>query len=80
MSQGIFRRIFHLAEQIEPNRSAVWDWLLHTHIDGLGGHTALEMVFADQGEQVVDMLEAALHDENDKVLLGGSSFLVSSKH
>ncbi|MDR3447858.1 MULTISPECIES: hypothetical protein [unclassified Dyella] len=72
MSQGIFRRIFQLAEQLEPNRTAVWDWLLHTHIDGFDGHTALEMVFADQGEQVVDMLEAALHDEDDKVLLGPS--------
>jgi hypothetical protein len=68
MSHGIIRRIFTLAEQLEPDRKLVWDWLFHTHIEPLGGHTAMELVFADQGEQVVALLETALHDEAPELL------------
>jgi hypothetical protein len=68
MSHGIIRRIFTLAEQLEPDRKLVWEWLLHTHIETLGGHTAMELVFADQGEQVVALLETALRDEEPEIL------------
>lgn len=63
---SIFRRIFSLAEQLEPNRAAIWDWLLHTPIESLGGRTATELAFAGDGERVVAMLKAALHDHADR--------------
>jgi hypothetical protein len=64
MSQGIIRRIFTLAERLEPDRKAIWDWLFHTQIETLGGSTAMDLIFDDRGEQVVALLEAALRDEN----------------
>ena len=48
---SIFRRIFDLAEQLEPNRAAIWDWLWHTPIETLGGRTAIELAFAGDGER-----------------------------
>ncbi|GFZ89879.1 hypothetical protein [Dyella caseinilytica] len=80
MSQGIIRRIFNLAAQLEPDRKLIWDWLFHTHIETLGGHTALELVFADQGEQVISLLEAALHDEASKKLLPQQPDLLARLH
>jgi hypothetical protein len=68
MSQGIIRRIFALAEQLEPDRKVIWDWLFHTHIDALGGYTAMELIFADQGEQIIVLLERALQDEKPALL------------
>lgn len=65
MSQGIIRRIFELAERLEPDRKVVWDWLFHTRIDVLSGYTPLELVFADQGERVVRLLETAVSDEGE---------------
>jgi hypothetical protein len=63
MSRGIIRQIFTLAERLEPDRKVIWDWLFHTHIETLGGHTAMELVFADQGDQVIALLEMALNDD-----------------
>ncbi len=63
MDSGIIRRIVTLAERLEPDRQAVWDWLFHTKIDSLGKRTAIELAFSGQGEKVVAMLETALHDE-----------------
>lgn len=63
MNQRIIHRIFALAEQLEPDRKLVWDWLLHTQIEPLDGHTAVDLVFADRGEQVVALLETAIRDE-----------------
>ena len=63
MGQGIVRRIFTLAERLEPDRKAIWEWLFHAQIETLGGCTAMELIFADQGEQVVVLLERALRDE-----------------
>jgi hypothetical protein len=60
---SILRRIFTLAERLEPNRAAIWDWLWHTPIETLGGRTAIELIFAGHGERVLAMLEAALHDQ-----------------
>jgi len=70
MGHGIFRRIFTLAQQLEPDRRLIWDWLLHTHIATLGGHTAVELVFTDRGEQVVTLLETALRDKQPRALPG----------
>ncbi|MBT2118095.1 hypothetical protein KK141_15745 [Dyella sp. LX-66] len=63
MSRGIIRRIFDLAERLEPDRNIVWDWLFHTRIDVLDGYTPLELVFADQGGRVLELLQSALSDE-----------------
>ncbi|MGC1547462.1 MAG: hypothetical protein WA777_02955 [Rhodanobacter sp.] len=71
MSHGIIRRIFTLAERLEPDRKLIWDWLFHTHIETLGGYTAMELAFADQGEQVIALLETALRDEEGRVFFSG---------
>lgn len=71
MSQRIIRRIFTLAERLEPDRKLIWDWLLHTHIASLDGHTAVDLVYADRGEQVVALLETALLDEVSEGLASG---------
>ena len=65
-SQHTFRRIFRLAEQLEPDRTAIWDWLWHTPIEALGGRTAIELAFSGRSEQVVVMLETALRDHADQ--------------
>jgi hypothetical protein len=71
MSRGIVRRIFTLAERLEPDRKAIWEWLFHTRIETLGGSTAMELIFTDQGEQVVTLLERALQDEKGITALTG---------
>lgn len=63
MAYGIFRQIFTLAERLEPNSSAIWEWVCQTPIAMLGGQTVLELVISGRGECVVTMLEAALKDE-----------------
>lgn len=70
MGHGIFRRIFALAEQLEPDRKLIWDWLLHTPIGMLGGHTAVELVFTDQAERVIAVLETALRNGESRKLPG----------
>lgn len=80
MSQRIIHRIFALAEQLEPDRKLVWDWLLHTQIESLDGHTAVDLVFADRGEQVVTLLETAIRDEVCDELLVDSPQRMSRLH
>ena len=63
MDSGIIRCIVTLAERLEPDRQAVWNWLFNTKIESLDHHTAIELAFTGQGEKVVTMLETALHDE-----------------
>ena len=65
-SHHVFRRIFLLAEQLEPDRAAIWDWLWHTPIEALGGRTAIELAFAGSSEQVIAMLESALQDHAEQ--------------
>jgi hypothetical protein len=67
MRQGIVRRIFTLAERMEPDREAIWEWLFHAQIETFGGLTAMELIFTDQGEQVVALLEQALRSEEGAV-------------
>jgi len=57
--QGIFHRIFALAEQLEPDRTLVFQWLLHARIPALDRLTPIELVFAGRGEAVIGLLEAA---------------------
>ncbi|MGH8158089.1 MAG: hypothetical protein ACREPQ_08215 [Rhodanobacter sp.] len=66
MSNGIIRRIVTLAERLEPDREVIWDWLFHTQIETLGGHTAMELIFAYRGEQVITLLETALREEEGR--------------
>ncbi|SFK57360.1 hypothetical protein SAMN05192579_10434 [Rhodanobacter glycinis] len=63
MDSGIIRCIVTLAERLEPDRQAVWNWLFNTKIESLDHHAAIELAFTGQGEKVVTMLETALHDE-----------------
>jgi uncharacterized protein (DUF2384 family) len=57
--QGIFHRIFALAEQLEPDRSRVFQWLFNTPIPTLDSLTPIELVFAGRGESVIDLLRSA---------------------
>ncbi|TCV92706.1 hypothetical protein EC912_10644 [Luteibacter rhizovicinus] len=71
MGQGIVRRIVTLAERLEPDRNAIWDWLFHAQIETLGSRTAMELIFTDQGERVVALLEHALRDEEGASVVTG---------
>jgi uncharacterized protein (DUF2384 family) len=57
--QGIFHRIFALAEQLEPDRSRVFQWLFNTPIPALDSLTPIELVFAGRGESLIDLLESS---------------------
>jgi hypothetical protein len=63
MLYGIVRRIFALAERLEPDRKVVWEWVLHTPIEVLGGHTTIELIFADEGDRVVAFLKGVVCEE-----------------
>lgn len=60
MRQGIVRRIFDLAEQLEPSRSAAWYWFFNCPIEN--SLTAAELVFSGRGTRVVNFLQQALLD------------------
>ena len=75
MRRGIVRRIFALAERLEPDHKAIWDWLSHVQLETLGGRTAMELIFAEQGEQVVDLLEQALRNEDGTAVVTGTQRL-----
>jgi len=75
MSRGIVRHIFTLAERLEPDRKAIWEWLFHAQIETLGRRTAMELIFTDQGEQVAALLERALRDEEGTTIVTGAQRL-----
>jgi hypothetical protein len=79
MRHGIFRRIFALAERLEPDRKAVWEWVLHTPIEELGGHTAIALIFTDQGDKVVAFLKDAVCEEECATRVS-SSVLIRRPH
>lgn len=61
--QGIFHRIFALAEQLEPDRSRVFRWLFDTPIPTLDSLTPIELVFCGRAESVIELLESACRAE-----------------
>jgi hypothetical protein len=60
MRTGIVRRVATLALQIEPDRSRVLHWIVHTPLAAFGGHTTFELACDGQGERVVDLLRSLL--------------------
>lgn len=60
MRNGIIHRIADIAQRIEPDRRAVWEWLLRTPIGEFDGRTAIELAHAGEGQRVVELLEAVL--------------------
>ncbi len=60
MRQGIVRRVADVALRIEPDRSAVLEWILHTPLPSLGGQTTFELACNGQGERVIALLNALL--------------------
>lgn len=60
MRQGIVRRVADVALRIEPDRSAVLEWILHTPLPSLGGQTTFELACDGQGERVIALLNALL--------------------
>jgi len=70
--QGIFHRIFALAEQLEPDRSRVFQWLCKTPIPALDSLTPIELVFAGRGEAVIGLLESECRTA------GGEGFIPES--
>jgi len=60
MRQGIVRRVADLALQIEPDRAAVIEWILHSPLPALDGHTTFELACEGQGERVVALLATLL--------------------
>jgi hypothetical protein len=60
MRQGIVRRVADLALQIEPDRAAVLEWILHSPLPALDGQTTFELACQGQGERVVALLDILL--------------------
>ncbi len=60
MRQGIVRRVADLALQIEPDRAAVLEWILHSPLPALDGQTTFELACQGQGERVVALLVTLL--------------------
>ncbi|AOX61348.1 hypothetical protein BIZ42_03565 [Stenotrophomonas sp. LM091] len=60
MRQGIVRRVADLALQIEPDRAAVLEWILHSPLPALDGQTTFELACQGQGERVVTLLDTLL--------------------
>ncbi len=60
MRQGIVRRVADVALRIEPDRSAVLEWILHTPLPSLGGQTTFKLACDGQGERVIALLNALL--------------------
>lgn len=60
MRQGIVRRVADLALQIEPDRAAVIEWILHSPLPALDGQTTFELACEGQGERVVALLDTLL--------------------
>lgn len=67
MRQGIVRRVADLALQIEPDRAAVLEWILHSPLPALDGQTTFELACEGQGERVVALLDTLLR-QGDPVL------------
>ncbi|KAB7629528.1 hypothetical protein [Stenotrophomonas rhizophila] len=70
MRQGIVRRVADLALQIEPDRAAVIEWILHSPLPALDGQTTFELACEGQGERVVALLDTLLR-QGDPVLPRG---------
>ncbi|NYF34494.1 hypothetical protein [Stenotrophomonas sp. JAI102] len=70
MHQGIVRRVADLALQIEPDRAAVLEWILHSPLPTLDGQTTFELACEGQGERVVALLDTLLR-QGDPVLPRG---------
>ncbi|NWF33189.1 hypothetical protein HH110_09040 [Stenotrophomonas sp. SAM-B] len=70
MRQGIVRRVADLALQIEPDRAAVLEWILHSPLPALDGQTTFELACEGQGERVVALLDTLLQ-QGDPVLPRG---------
>lgn len=60
MRQGIVRRVADLALQIEPDRAAVLEWILHSPLPALDGQTTFALACQGQGERVVALLDTLL--------------------
>ncbi|WP_346949232.1 hypothetical protein [Dyella sp.] len=65
MSNSLLLHILALAEQVEPDREAIWEWFFRTPISPYG-RTAYELGTDDRGDIVIAFLERVL-DEAGKV-------------
>jgi len=65
MSNSLLLHILALAERIEPDREAIWEWFFRTPISPYG-KTAYELGSSDQGNAVIAFLESVLGDAVEK--------------
>ncbi|QNK01340.1 DUF2384 domain-containing protein [Dyella telluris] len=70
MANSLTRRIFLLADRLEPDRAAVWQWFHCTPIRVFDGQTALELMTAGEGWRVEAWLETVLLSEEDAAFPG----------
>jgi len=67
---GLLPEIIVLAECIEPDREAVWEWFrespIHPH-----GKTAMQLVQAGQGSAVIAFLQRILADSGSASGISG---------
>jgi len=58
MSNSLLLRILALAERIEPDREAIWEWFFRTPI------SPYELGQDDEGDAVIAFLERAIEASN----------------
>ncbi|MEO9078207.1 MAG: hypothetical protein ABI268_02745 [Rhodanobacter sp.] len=61
MSDHFMREIIGLADRVDPDPEAVWEWFFETPLLP-HGKTARELVQADRGDAVVAFLTRTLRD------------------
>lgn len=76
MRRGIVGQVAALALRIEPDRSAVLAWILHSPLPSLGGSTAFELACDGYGERVLALLNDLLaHPAGRPLQLPGTPML-----
>ena len=61
MSNHLLLHILALAERVEPDREAIWEWFFGTPIAPYG-RTAYELGVSDRGDAVIAFLQRVIDD------------------
>jgi len=64
MSNQLLLDILSLADRIEADRAAVWEWFFRTPIWPHGG-TAFELAQSGRGDEVIAFLDGVLRDSHE---------------
>ena len=76
MSNSLLLHILALAERIEPDRAAIWEWFFRTPISPYG-KTAYQLGLDDDGDVVIAFLERTLGDSSSPGAASASTALAA---